>query len=127
MTKLYEDALKLSINENLRNIRTILVEKPVDLRDLVWMPAQFQWANGGESVGLVPTRYPGSEASDDDAIRLARRTDWVEMGPQTFAGLGQRMFAIDAGEFALMDLRRIDLESPAAGEGAAPGAGGPDG
>ena len=37
MTKLYEDALKLSINENLRNIRTILdwAEEATDLQDKI--------------------------------------------------------------------------------------------
>ncbi|OGF13726.1 MAG: virulence protein SciE type [Candidatus Eisenbacteria bacterium RBG_16_71_46] len=105
------------------NIRTILVEKPADLRDLVWTPAQFQWANGGESVGLIPTRYPGAEASDDDAIRLARKTDWVGRTAETYTGLGQRMIATDVAEYALMDLRRIDLEGSAAEEGASPDVG----
>jgi len=103
------------------NIRTILVEKPADLRDMVWMPAQFQWANGGEAVGLVPTRYPGTEAIDDDALRLARRTDWVEAAAGSFSGMGQRILTTDGGEFALMDLRRVDLE-PAAVAVVAPGA-----
>jgi len=102
------------------NIRAIQVEKPADLRDLVWLPAQFQWANGGEAVGLIPGRYPGSEASDDDAIRLARRTDWVEQAMQAFAGLGQRMLATDAGEYALLDIRRVDLDAVAADQGGAP-------
>ena len=96
-----------------RNIRALRVEPPADLRDLVWMPASFQWANGGEAVGLVPTRYPGSEAAEDDAIRLARRTDWIESGPRTFTGLGQRMLATEGGEYALMDLRRVELDAPA--------------
>jgi type VI secretion system protein ImpE len=96
-----------------RNIRSIQVEKPADLRDLVWMPALFQWANGGEAAGLIPTRYPDSEASEDDAIRLARKTAWTERAPQTFTGLGQRMLATDAGEHALMDLRRVELDVPA--------------
>ena len=33
---------------------------PEDLRDVVWMPAHLQFENGGESVALIPTRYPGS-------------------------------------------------------------------
>jgi type VI secretion system protein ImpE len=102
------------------NIRSIQVEKPADLRDLVWMPAQFQWANGGEAVGLIPTRYPGSEASADDAIRLARKTDWVEQAAEVFAGLGQRMLATDGGEYALMDLRRVELDAVVAEPGGAP-------
>jgi len=106
-----------------QRIRTVVVERPSDLRDLVWMPAHFEWANGGEAVGLIPTRYPGSEASEDDAIRLARKTEWMERSPQTVLGLGQRMLASDGGEFALMDVRRIDLPSAAAPGGGALAAG----
>jgi type VI secretion system protein ImpE len=108
-----------------RNIRSIQVEKPADLRDLVWMPALFQWANGGEAAGLIPTRYPASEASEDDAIRLARRTAWAELAPQTFTGLGQRMLATDIGEHALMDLRRVELDVPAPEAAGPPPAGSP--
>jgi type VI secretion system protein ImpE len=92
-------------------IRTIRLEEPEDLRDLVWMPAYFTWANEGEAVGLIPTRYPGSESSPDPDIRRARRTEWIEQGAETYSGLGQRMFFTDAGEYSLMDVRRIELES----------------
>ena len=97
-------------------IRGILFEKPSDLRDFVWMPAEFLWSNGGKAVGFVPTRYPGSESSEDGLIQLARKTDWVEAGPATWHGLGQRMFATDSGEYPLCDVRTIALEPP--GEGA---------
>ena len=60
-----------------------------DLRDLVWTPAHFEWVNGGEIVGFVPTRYPGTEASEDDALRRAARTEWRDTGADTWAGLGQ--------------------------------------
>lgn len=92
-------------------IRAIRLDQPEDLRDLVWMPARFTWANGGESVGLIPTRYPGSEAADDPQLRRARRTDWQEDAWGAFVGLGQRMFYTDVGEYPLMDLRAIDLDS----------------
>src|SRR5262245_15055861 len=59
-----------------QRVRRMHVEPPTDLRDLVWTPVHFEWANGGEGLGLVPTRYPGSESAPDDALRLARRTDW---------------------------------------------------
>jgi type VI secretion system protein ImpE len=92
-------------------IRTVCLEKPEDLRDVVWMPAQFTWANGGETVGLIPTRYPGSQKSDDPLLKLARRTEWTEPEPNLFLGLGQRQLATDTGEYSLMDVRRIDLNS----------------
>ena len=42
-----------------QNIRQIKIEPPTDLRDLVWLPVHFTWANEGEAVGLIPSRYPG--------------------------------------------------------------------
>ena len=105
-------------------IREIRIEAPADLRDLVWMPAQLIWSNGGGTVGLIPTRYPGSEASEDNLIRLARRTEWQEPEPGVYVGLGQRMLATDAAEFPLMDIRLISLDTSdddAAGEGSGAG------
>ena len=93
-------------------LRTLDIEKPADLRDQVWMPAHFVWSNGGESFGFIPTRYPGSDQQDDPALALARRTEWQERGEGWFLGLGQRMLATDAGEFALMDVRRIAFDAP---------------
>ena len=92
-------------------IRRMDVEAPSDLRDLVWIPAHFEWANGGEGYGLVPTRYPGSEASEDDSLRLAKRTEWIEPAPGVYHGLGQRMFATDATEYAILELRRVDFDT----------------
>ena len=51
-------------------IREIRIEAPADLRDAVWTPAYFTWANGGETVGLIPTRYPGTEASSRSEAAL---------------------------------------------------------
>ena len=92
-----------------QRIRSIQVEEPEDLRDLVWMPAYFTWANGGESAGLIPTRYPGSETSADPEVRRSRRTEWLEQPGGAYIGHGQRMFFTDSGEYALMEVRRIDL------------------
>lgn len=90
-------------------IQSINVEVPQDVRDIVWMPAYFTWANGGETVGLIPTRYPGSEASDDKLVRLAQKTTWQELDEGIYQGMGQRMFATDVDEYPLMDLRLISL------------------
>ena len=76
----------------------IQIEPPEDLRDMVWMPAHLQFENGGESVALIPTRYPGSETAADGLIALARKTVWEEMAPDAHRGLGQRIIATDADE-----------------------------
>jgi type VI secretion system protein ImpE len=85
----------------------IVVEKPEDLRDMVWMPAHLEFTNGGESVALVPTRYAGSESSEDAQILLSRKTVWSEVQSGTYHGVGQRLLATDCGETALMDVRTI--------------------
>jgi len=92
-----------------QNLREVIFEEPADLRDAVWMPAQLVFVNGGNSFGLIPTRYPGSETSADPDILLSRKTNWAEDAGGFCRGLGQRLLATDAGEYALMDLRHITL------------------
>jgi type VI secretion system protein ImpE len=89
----------------------VRIEKPADLRDIAWTPAYLTLANGGETVGLIPTRYPGSEKSSDPALVMARATDWTEVPGGTHVGLGQRLLATNEAEYALMDIRHIKLDS----------------
>ena len=87
----------------------IEIEPPADLRDLVWIPAHLHFENGGESVALIPTRYPGSETAEDGLIVLARKTVWEELASGAHRGLGQRILATDADEVPLMEVRTISL------------------
>jgi len=95
------------------NLTRVTVEPPADLRDFVWAAAHLTLINGGETVGLIPARYPGSEVSQDPAIRMARKTEWREAGDDTYIGLGQRMWATDAGEYPILDTREIKLAAGA--------------
>lgn len=90
-------------------ISQLKFEAPSDLRDKIWMPVQVTYANGGQVVGFIPSRYPGSEASPDADIVLARKTDWLEAAPELVIGSGQRMFATDAGEYPMLDVRVINF------------------
>jgi type VI secretion system protein ImpE len=89
------------------------IDPPEDLRDRVWMPAHFEFTNGGDVVGLIPTRYPDTDLAAGDLLALARSTDWRETAPGVFVGLGQRLITTDTAEFALMDMRTVVLEPPA--------------
>jgi type VI secretion system protein ImpE len=93
------------------NIREISIDIPTDLRDVVWIPAKFIWANEGESVGLIPTRYPGSENSENSEVRMARKTEWLECEGDLYLGSGQKMLATNAGEYPLLEVRQIMLEA----------------
>src|SRR4029079_17858054 len=88
-------------------VARIDLEAPVDLRDVVWMPAQFMFSNGGQAVGVIPTLSPGSESIADAPVRLARKTIWNETSPDVFHGVGQRILSTDGGDHPLMDVRSI--------------------
>lgn len=92
-------------------VRGIKAEAPADLRDSVWTPATVTLRNGGEVVALIPTRYPGTVERGSAAAKLARATDWVDAGEETFVGLGQRLFATDQGDVPLMDLRELEMDA----------------
>ena len=92
-------------------IAKIESEKPSDLRDLVWLPAQFTWTNGGAVPGHIPARYPGTEQSTDDQLRLNRQTQWREENSNTYLGLGHRILSTDAKEYPLLECRNIELLS----------------
>jgi len=91
---------------------SIRIGSPETLRDLIWIPAQFTWSNGGNATGLIPVRYAGTESSSDDALRLSRKTDWLKRSDELFIGVGQRMLATDHTEYPLLEARQIGFESP---------------
>lgn len=94
-------------------IRSLKIEPPADLQDVVWVQAIVTWTNAGQAPALIPTRYCGTENSEDDAAKLARRTDWLSQPADTYLGVGQRMFATDAGEYPLLEIREIVFDAPA--------------
>lgn len=92
------------------SIRQIKIDEPKDLRDSVWTPVEITWATGGQVAGLVPTRYPGIETAPRDSLKLSRETEWVDVGADTFVGVGQRLFATEAADLPIMDVRTIVLD-----------------
>ncbi|MHC4583107.1 MAG: type VI secretion system accessory protein TagJ [Planctomycetota bacterium] len=97
-------------------LHQVQIDPPADLRDVVWLPAHFTWVNGGQITGLIPTRYPDSETSKDNAILLSRKTEWIEQPFDLYLGLGQRLFATNEDEFPLLQIRQIDLDQSEAEE-----------
>ncbi|MEM9066129.1 MAG: type VI secretion system accessory protein TagJ [Planctomycetota bacterium] len=95
----------------IQNIARIEIEPPADLRDVVFLPARFVWVNGGTAVGLIPTRYPGTQSSEDGQLLLARKTEWVEHADGTYTGLGQRMLVTDSGEHPLLEARSVVFDT----------------
>lgn len=94
----------------LENLKTVVIDEPIDLRDVVWLPAHFTWDNGGENYGLIPTRYPLSY-QHDPLLALSRKTEWQNCGEDLFLGLGQKIWATDTDEYPIMDIRVIHFNT----------------
>jgi type VI secretion system protein ImpE len=90
-------------------IKKLHLERPTDLRDLVWAPAQFVWTNGGEASGHIPARYPGTEAASDGTLRLGRKTEWSDQPGGYSLGFGQRILTTDVAEYPLLECRTMQL------------------
>jgi type VI secretion system protein ImpE len=94
-------------------IRSITIEKPNDLRDLIWLPAHFVWHSGDEYYGVLPVRYPASYDAADPLLALGRKTDWQDLGHGLFVGLGQKVLTSDTADFPLLDVRLIGFDQAA--------------
>ena len=87
-------------------IARIEIEKPSDLRDLVWMPARFTWTNGGTVSGP----HPGALSRHRESRRTTpcgwpARPTGRKPAPRCYLGSGQRVLATDAGEYPLLECR----------------------
>jgi type VI secretion system protein ImpE len=100
----------------LERIASITLEKPVDLRDIIWLPAHFSWTNGGESYGVIPARYPISYAQSDPSFALSRKTAWEDCGEGLFLGLGQKILTTEASDYPLLEVRSLRFNGSTASE-----------
>jgi type VI secretion system protein ImpE len=93
----------------MENIEKIEFEPVEDLRDLVWRPANLTLKNKGKLIVFIPTRYPISDQTDDQAL-LARTCHWQQPIDNFYIGDGQRIFISDQQEFALLDISTIQFD-----------------
>ncbi len=88
------------------------IDAPSDLRDFVWTGATVTLANGGTNVALIPTRYPGTEALDRQPPAHGARHRMARTGADSYAGLGQRMFATNDADIAAARSPRPEVRKP---------------
>jgi type VI secretion system protein ImpE len=95
----------------LDEVHVLTGSAPENVRDFVWNPCRVVWKDGSATVGLMPTRYPGTETCGDWNLMLARGTTWTDLGESTYQGLGQRLFAADRIEVSVLELRELRLQN----------------
>lgn len=90
-------------------IKEIKIEKPADLRDVVWMPVTLTWSTAASTVAFIPTRYAGTERAQDGSLLMARATEWTELEAGAYSGIGGRLLASDQGEYPILTVRKLTL------------------
>ena len=90
------------------NVRSVTMEDPVDLRDLVWQPAEVTWTNGGRNAVMMPSRYPLTDGATEGEL-MARGTNWKQHQEDLFEGIGQRMLATDKQDYSFLQVRSIQF------------------
>lgn len=87
-------------------VRRVVAKGPEDLRDLIWMSVDIELRSGQTSAAMLPVTYPGTGASGQPQLMLARATDWrMESGVE--AGLGQHLLTSDDPEAGILELRQL--------------------
>jgi type VI secretion system protein ImpE len=91
-------------------VSAIVSEGPRDLKDTIWYPVQIAFRDGHSAAAFLPARYPGSENSGDDAVRLGRVTNWLDCdwGQQ---GSGQKLLMFSEGEeLGLLEIQNLTFD-----------------
>jgi type VI secretion system protein ImpE len=91
-------------------VKRITTEAPSDLRDLVWLPAEVTWTNGGQAMVMMPARYPDLASTSPQGL-LGQHTDWQTGEDGIETGRGQRMLASDVTDYSLLQVRTIEFDS----------------
>ncbi len=95
-------------------IHSLELKAPETALDLLWRQARLVDSDGDAADVHVPVLYARSYASENDAIRLGRITDWSEDG-ELYTGRGAHVFLTLRGgerhEDALLDVASITFET----------------
>jgi type VI secretion system protein ImpE len=91
-------------------IAKLAFEEPRFLRDLLWRSVTVTLIGGESSNMFVPVRYPGSERSGDDRLRLGRATDWHDAGG-VVRGVGQHTLVAGDDPCLVLEAREITFDA----------------
>jgi len=100
-------------------VQKIELYKPKTLRDLFWVHANVEMVNGTTGEMFLPALYSGTWKSSNDQVRLGRMTDWRELGPDTYAGEGMRIFWMDGRDKSILDIETLEFNHETAEQEAA--------
>ena len=104
----------------LRFVQELVMDRPANLRDLLWARVRLTLAPGAPFQDLgevfVPVLTPLAHRHADDEVRLGRATVWTPLGDGDEVPEGQKIFQVDENEIPFLELHSVRWESGARGE-----------
>jgi len=100
----------------LRHLASVHMEPPQKLRDLLWAPAKVTTGADVRDVDLgeviLPALAPLTWKHPDGAVRLGRRTEWVDLEDDLAAPVGQKLLVVDGELFPILEVRDLEILGP---------------
>ena len=100
-------------------VKSITMEPPKHLRDLIWMPATVELHIGPLGEVFLPVLYPQSYLHPDNQVKLGRVTDWRADVEGLALASGQRMLVAGERDWPLLEIRQLECERPEKTDGIA--------
>lgn len=93
----------------LEQVEKVEFTKPKSLRDLFWIQANLETANGTNGEVMIPSLYAHSYKNQNDQVRLGRMTDWRELGEDIYIGEGLKLFWADGNDIPILELNTVEF------------------
>lgn len=104
--------LELYVGDNyywlpFEQISRITVERPKQLRNLLWARARVDTINGPLGDVFLPVLYASSCEHEKSMVRLGRVTQWQPLGSEIYLPAGQRLFLAGSDEITLLEVKEL--------------------
>lgn len=93
----------------MEQIQKIEFFEPKSLRDLFWVQAKIELDSGLGGEMFLPSLYANSWKSDDDHVRLGRKTDWRDLGDEVYIGEGLREYFTEGEAKTILELKQLEF------------------
>jgi len=99
------------------SVRSVSMEAPRHLRDLVWLPARVELDIGPLGEVFLPVLYVNSYQHHDNRVKLGRMTDWQAATGDLSLASGQRLLMAGERDWPLLEVRELAFEPPGGNDG----------